>query len=289
MMRWLLALGALLTGLLVGGPARGQKPDWLGQASLAWDAGRRADAAPYYEKALREGVLFPGDLIFVYVRLGTAKLEAGSPAEALGAFRNAMVIDTEFELPADCGPKPRPLFEQAQREARARNSQLFLTAGVPEKIIEGKPFAVRTQIPTDFAPLSERFSIETKEGPTKPPTWSATINAQRGNGRFEVPARVVRQGSLFVRLSALDAYGNRWAVHEFPVTVQPAPVAVASGASKPAKPAPGPGAEQGGGSGFWTSPWPYLVAGALVAGGAGAYFFATRAPDQVTVGAPTWR
>ncbi|HEU4404921.1 MAG TPA: tetratricopeptide repeat protein [Polyangiaceae bacterium] len=284
----------MLAGLVGGGQAHGQKPDWLAQASLAWDAGRRADAAPYYERSLRDGVLFPGDLVFVYVRLGTAKLEQGNRDEALGAFRNAMIIDPDFELPPDCGPKPRPLFEQAQREARARNSQLFLTVGVPDKIVEGKPFFVRAQIPTDFAPISERFSIETKEGPTKGYTWSTTLSAQGGGARFEVPAKVARQGTVWVRISALDAHGNRWTVHEFPVTVQPPPSAAPAVAAAPKPVAPSLGREKeqgggGGGGGFWSSPWPYLVAGALVAGGAGAYFFATRPPDQVTVGAPTWR
>jgi hypothetical protein len=288
----LLALGVTLAGLLAGGPARAQKPDWLAQASVAWDSGRRGDSAPYYERALRDGGLFPGDLVFVYVRLGTAKLEQGSREEALGAFRNAMVIDPDFDLPADCGPKPKPLFEQAQREARARTSQLFLTVGVPDKIVEGKPFSVRAQIPTDFAPMSERFSVETKEGQTKSYDWSKTLAAQGGAARFEVPAKVARQGTVWVRISALDAYGNRWSVHEFPVTVQPSPTATPAAAG----PKPGPASlgrekEQGGGGGggFWSSPWPYLVAGALVAGGVGAYFFATRPPDQVTVGAPTWR
>ncbi len=279
----------MLAGLLVGGPARGQKTDWLAQASVAWDSGRRGDAAPYYERALREGSLFPGDLVFVYVRLGTAKLEQGSRDEALGAFRNAMVIDPEFELPADCGPKPRPLFEQAQREARARNAQLFMTVGVAEKIQEGKSFFVRAQIPTDFSPLSDRFSIETKEGPTRNYGWSATIAAQNGSARFEVPARVARQGTVWVRLSALDSHGNRWAVHEFPVTVLPAAAGPKASPALKAGPVPPTADQGGGGGGFWSSPWPYLVAGALVAGGAGAYFFATRPPDQVTVGAPTWR
>jgi hypothetical protein len=280
-----------LAGLLASAPAFGQKADWLAQASLAWDAGRRADAGPLYERALRAGSLFPGDLVFVYVRLGTSKLEQNSRDEALSAFRNAMAIDPDFELPPDCGPRPRGLFDQAQREARSRNSQLFLTVGVPEKIVEGRPFALRAQIPADFAPLSERFTVETKEGPTRPYDWSVTAAAQSGSARFEVPAKVARQGTLLVRVSALDGYGNRWAVHEFPVTVQPSAegVAAAPAAQTAPKPTSAPVvAEQGGGR-FWSSPWPYLVAGALVAGGAGAYFFATRPPDQVTVGAPTWR
>jgi hypothetical protein len=297
--RWLLALGVTLAGLLEGERAHAQKPDWLAQAAVAWDGGRRGDAAPYYERALRDGVLFPGDLVFVYVRLGTAKLEQGNRDEALAAFRNAMIIDPDFDLPPDCGPKPRPLFDLAQREAKARNSQLFLTVGVPDKIVEAKPFFVRAQIPAEFAPLSERFSIETKEGPTKGYGWSTTLATQGGNARFEVPAKVARQGTVWVRVSALDAFGNRWSVHEFPVTVQvgaskgPAPEATIVAAAKPKTAPSSMGREKeqggGGGGGFWSSPWPYLVAGALVAGGAGAYFFATRPPDQVTVGAPTWR
>jgi hypothetical protein len=291
--RWLLLLGAALAGLLGGGRAYAQKPDWLGQASVAWESGRRGDAAPYYEKALREGSLFPGDLVFVYVRLGTAKLEQGNRDEALSAFRNALIIDPDFDLPLDCGPKPRPLFEQAQREARARTSQLFLIVGVPEKIYEGKPFFVRAQVPTDYAPLLERFTIETKEGQTKSYNWSTTLPVQSNSGRFEVPGKVARLGTVWVRISALDAYGNRWVVHEFPATVQPSAVSSTKTpvTPSPLAPKPGPlGREQGGGGGgFWSSPWPYLVVGALVVGGAGAYFFATRPPDQVTVGAPTWR
>lgn len=287
LIRWLLPLGVALAGLLAGAPARGQKPDWLAQAALAWDTGRRADAGPLYERALREGGLFPGDLVFVYVRLGTAKVEQGSREEALGAFRSALIIDPDFELPADCGPRPRPLFDQARREAFARTAQLFLAVGVPEKIQEGQAFFVRAQLPTEFAFLSERFSVETKEGPARGYGWSATVAAKSGSARFEVPARIARQGTLLVRVSALDAHGNRWAVHEFPVTVQLAAGGGAAAAGP--KPTPAPIAAEQGGGGFWSSPWPYLVAGALAAGGAGAYFFATRPPDQVTVGAPTWR
>ncbi len=96
-----------------------------------------------------------------------------------------------------------------------------------------------------------------------------------------------------VHLDALDGHDNKLASSEGKITVGSAAAAVANG-STPSHAKSGQG-DEGGASrekpkesgGFWSSAWPWVIGGAIVAGAAGGTtWFLTRPTDDVNVGVP---
>lgn len=261
----------------------------LAQAAAAWDNLDLTSAVPLYEKALDEGGLFPADVIVAYSRIGTVKAAMGKKDAALSAFRVAASLDPNFQLPAESGPKAKPLFEQARKEAQQRGGKLTVTSEVPEKVDAGDSFTVKGKLAEAFAPLVDKVGVEVKD------TLGKGVAYQEAKGAdavvsFEIPAKVAIGGTtLLVRISALDPHGNRWAMQETRVKVGPAAApAVATGPTpegsededdenKPKKSS----------KSFFATPWPYVIGGVIVAGAVTA-FILTRPSDHATVGAPAW-
>lgn len=260
----------------------GGQASTLAQASAKWDEAMLTEAAPLYEKALKEGGLFPADVVVAYARIGTVQALLKQKEAALSSFRVAAVIDPEFQLPAESGKLAKEIYEKARKEAAKQGGKLEVATEAPERVDAAKPFSVTAKLPEAFAPVVDKLGIEVKDMAAKGNPWKAE-QPSTSSVTFDVPGKQVRGGAtLLVRVSALDQYGNRWATQEVKVKVREAKTDTA-----PVETAPTPPPEEKK-KGFFSTPWPYAIGGALLVAGV-ILFAATRPPSEVNVGAPAWR
>jgi hypothetical protein len=275
-------------------PAKAEDPaadTTLVQAQKAWEEAELTRAADLYEQALKEGNLYPSDVLVAYARIGTVRAAMNQRNAALSAFRVAAALDPSFELPSEAGPKAKALYKQARAEAEKQGGKLDITAEVPTQSAPGATFIVTAHVPEAFVPLIVDVGITVSD----PSVSSSTVKPYKEKKpaatevQFEVPGKVVVPGAnLLVRVDALDGHGNRWASAQSRVKVDARKRAL--------EPMPGdamvPGEDDHDGKkksgGFWGGPWPWVIGGAVVVGGVATYFMTRPTPD-VAVGAPTWR
>lgn len=252
----------------------------LAQAADLWEQAMLTESAPLYEKALKEGGMFPSDVVLAYARIGTVQALLKQKEAALSSFRVAAVINPEFELPSESGKLAKDLYEKARKDAAAQGGKLEVSVSAPERVDANKTFQVTAKLDEAFAPVVEKIGIEVKDTMTKGKEWKSD-QPSTASVTFDVPARYVPGSTtLLVRVAALDQYGNRWAMQEARVKVRESKVVEA--------PAEAPPAEEKKSKGFFSTPWPYAIGGAVLVV-AGVIFFATRPPSEVPVGAPAWR
>ncbi|MBK8215553.1 MAG: hypothetical protein IPK71_17620 [Myxococcales bacterium] len=254
------------------------------KGKAAWSAGDMGGAEVFYREAIAKGGLAPDEVLEAYVRLGTARLLLGRKEQALAAYKAAAVIDNAFSVPSEGGPKAETLATIAKKEMSAVGT-LVLGLSAPSSVKGGKAFRVRAKIDDTHSRVLTRLGLSTKDGSGKELYLSAKPAPVV---EFEVPAEsVVPGGTLVVRVDALDSHDNRLASAESRVEVTGTkPVVVAKGPEgTPAKPAP----QKKEGGGFFSSPWTYIVGGALLAGAGATVFILTRPGDDVTVGAVSVR
>lgn len=263
---------------------KGQAPGTLAQAADKWDQAMLTEAAPLYEQALKEGGMFPSDVVIAYARIGTVQALMKQRDAALSSFRVAAVIDPAFELPSESGKLARELYERSRKDAASQGGKLEIAMEpLPEKLDAGQTFTVVAKVADAFAPVVDKIGIEVKDTLAKNVAWKSE-QPSTSRVTFDVPAKVVKGATtLLVRVSALDQSGNRWAMQEGRIKVREA---------KP-EPAEAPPPiddkdKKDKDKSFFSTPWPYAIGGALLLGGVVA-FFATRSPSEVTVGAPTWK
>jgi hypothetical protein len=287
-----------LAFLLLAAPAWAEdaplKP--TAQADAAWINGDLDGAVPLYESALEAGGLAPAEVVTAYARIGTYRAAMGKSDAALSAFRLAAAIDPEFRLPDESGPKAEALYTRARKEAGELGAKLEIKAGMPDEVTAGRSFVVIAKLPEGFAPLVDRVGIEVHDKLAKI-NWKGE-KAADPSVRFDVPGKVAVTGAtLIVTVAALDRHGNRYAVSEQRVKVAGRPLA-AIVPETPLARNEDPFADEKDArdaekdenkKGFWASPWPWAIGGAIVLGAAVGTFAATRSPDQATVGAPQWR
>lgn len=264
------------------------------QAAKAWEEAELNKAADLYQKALEAGDLYPADVLVAYARIGTVLAAMGDRNAALSKFRVAAALDPTFELPSEAGPKAKAVYKQARQDAERQGGKLEITAEVPTQSASGAEFVVVARLAEAFAPLVVDIGITVQDPSISTSTvkpWSTKKPAET-QVEFEVPGKVVMAGAnLLVRVDALDGYGNRWASTQARVKVEGQ--ASGYGAIDPNDPFFDDGEkdtkkkkEEDGG--FWASPWPWVIGGAIIVGGTAAYFM-TRPGDEVTVSAPTWK
>jgi hypothetical protein len=269
-------------------PAKGEETEAkspLALAAEAWDAANLPEAGKLYQKALDAGDLFPADVIMSYARMGTALAAQNKNNDALSAFRTAAILDPAFKLPPEAGAKAKKIYDQASKEAQARGGKLTLTAQIPESVEAKQGFKVTAVMPEEFAVLVDKVRIEVKDPMTKAVLHKESQPAT-AQVVFAVPGKAALSGiSLMVRIDALDAHANRWVSQEVRVKVAADPNAEKAAAplipEEDDKPKPKK-------KGFFSTPWPYVIGGVVLAAGI-TVFVATRSPDQVNGGAPSWR
>ena len=268
------------------------KPALLLQASKAWEEAELSKASELYDKALKEGDLFPADVLVAYARIGTVRAAMGEKNAALSAFRVAAALDPAFELPSEAGPKAKALYQQARKDAERQGGKLEITAEVPTQSSPGAEFVVVAHVAEAFVPLIVDIGITVQDpsvGSSRTKAWSTKKPADT-KVTFEVPGKVVMAGAnLLVRVDAMDGNGNRWASTQARVKVEGRSGGYASyGSADDPFRDEGKKKDKKKSDGFWGSPWPWVIGGAVVAGGVAAYFV-TRPGDDVTVSAPAWR
>ncbi|WP_394827041.1 hypothetical protein [Pendulispora albinea] len=295
-------------------PARGAAAFDQGQA--AWGRGDFDVAEAQLREAIEKGGLGRKDFLKAYIYLGSARAVLNKPQHAAAAFRIAASLDPSFRVPSEAGKKAARVAEAARRQRFPAPS---IRAEAPSEIPPGRPFRVevslvshpaRTAGPSALVLL--RAALHVSDGLTN----GYTIDqAAGGHVSFDVPEKMATEGAhLFVRASGLDDHGNELVASEIqvhvtgaapgevaqkgpiplaPEAVPPPPAPVAkmprAGVIDARFSAPPPAADKAdkdrgaSSKGFWSTPWPYILGGAVLAGaGAGAYFL-LRPSDQVTV------
>lgn len=293
-----LAAAALIS---LGGAATARAADPPGAEALqkaraAWDKSALVKAEAGYRDALEKGGLAPDEVLEGYVRLGTVRALRGKKEQALAAFRAAAVIDNTFSVPRVGGAKTRALADRAKKDMATFGSIEFKT-NAPKETPAGKAFKVTATIDKNHVGgIVKKVSLVAKDAASGK---EATAEAEAAETTtLEVPASVVlHNASIIIRFDALDANSNRLASMEERVRVleeEPAtaPAAVASTPAVTTVPAPKasfsdvppPRESEKKKGGFWSSPWPYIVGSAALAGAGAAVYFGTRPPDNVNVG-----
>lgn len=255
----------------------------LARANALWEQGEYAQAEKMYAAAIQGGSLQPDELVQAWAREGACLAYAGKKQAATDAFRNAAVLNPTFSVPDEVGPKAVAAAKPARAQASALGD-FSLRAEVPKSATEGETWGWSAQIDSAHASLVSRVSAR----------WSAAGAAatetteKPGAERISfLSTKAVPAGAklLELRLSALDKRGNvmKWVVVSVPVSARAAaPVVANAGAAQgPASPTAKP-------SGFWHSPWPWVIGGAALAAGAGTayYYYGMRTPPDVNIEAP---
>ncbi len=263
-------------GVLVG-----ESPQPLGAASLkraraAWSGNDMGSAEAFYREAIAKGGLAPDEVLEGYVRLGTARLLLGRKEQSLAAFRAAAVIDNAFETPPEAGAKGEQLALGAKKDM-AGVGTLVVGISSPAQVKGGQPFSVRAKIDDSHSRIITRVALLARDGSSGKELYLISPPATVVD--FEIPGSSVLPGStLVLRVDAVDSHDNRLASAESRVEVAGAPVVVVL----PKKPTHEPARKKEGS--FFSSPWPYVLGGALLAGAGATIFMLTRPTDDVTIG-----
>lgn len=270
----------------------------LNKARAAWDRGALKEAESAYRDAIEKGGLEPSEVLEGYVHLGVIRSSLGKKDQAVAAFRAAAVLDDSFVVPPEAGRRGAALAARAKKDT-AKFGSLIVTIEAPKETPSEKTFRIVAHIDALHVPIVDKIALVAREGVTSKTT---TMVAKAGESvTFDVPAEFVTPyGNILARVDALDRHANRLASAEARVRMtnnnrplegplaKPVPVP-ATPASKPSlvvvKPASTPrdSAQEKGGT-FWSSPWPYVIGGVVLAGAGAAVFVATRPSDDVTIG-----
>lgn len=275
--------GAFVAGLLCSIAATAHAAPGtaaLAKARQAWDDGELDQAEHAYQEALDKGGLDRAATLESWVHLGAARAVLGNKSGALTAFRVALFIDENFSVPTEAGKKAIAAADSARKHP-GRVGALHLSLNVPSDAPSGEPFAVNVMMDAGQAALITRLSLHVRDV-----TTSKKYDFEEQPGavvHFRVPASMtLPNASLRVEVDALDAHDNEMARAEERVTIRGTPISSVgvetdhgTGRSKD---------ELHKGGGFWSSPWPYLIGGALLAaGGATTAYFLLR-PTTVSIG-----
>ena len=271
-----------------GGPA-------FDRALAAWGRGDFDVAETQFAEALEQGGLPRKDVLKAHVYLGAARAVLGKRDRALAAFRMAATLDPSFKVPSEAGKKATLLADTARKQ---RAQPVSLHAEAPAEVSSGRPFRVDVSM-SGTGPVT-RLVLAVGDGAT--PAYK-TEQAASGRVTFEVPGRLVTDGAaLSLRVSGLDPHGNEWVADDASVHVEtenqgPTPLpmaAVPPPASSDdsakshalrvsAAPASKDRADHDAKGGFWSSPWPYIIGGAVLAGAGTSAYFLLKPSSDVSV------
>jgi hypothetical protein len=256
-------------------------------ALKSWKRGDYEGAEKKYRTLIERGGLRPKDVVDAYVHLGASRAMLGKKPEAIKAFRAAGILDFEFKVPPEATERVIQLAEGARKDVAAIGPIDF-RAELPEKIKAGEPINVLVTLDEAHIPIGTKIAMKVKDtvsgkeyaedakvGPTVP---------------LEIPGSfVLANSNLKLQVSVLDRFENRVAMVEKTYSM------ASGGAALPDKPAdkvekdPKENKEEKKSSGgFFSTPWPWLIGGILLAGAATvSYFLWLKPPSTVRFGAPT--
>jgi hypothetical protein len=228
-------------------------------------------------EALARGGLKREQTLECYVKLGSARAVLGRKQEATAAFRQAALLDANFVVPADAGKRAVQAAD-AVRKQQAGFGTLALKIDVPSTAKPGAPLAVTVSMDAAHTTLFARVGLLARE-----PSTGKTFNFENAPAermQFTIPASLtLPNAALTIHVEALDKSDNELAVTEAHVHIQGEQRSEDSGTKKT-------------GGGFWSTPWPYVIGGVLVAGAAAGsvgLYFGVQGSGTINVGAPTVR
>jgi hypothetical protein len=254
-------------------------PSSLSKGRDAWERGDVSAAESAYKTAIEKGELSPTEVVESYVRIGCARVLLGKRDQALNAFRAAAVLDPTFAVPDEAGQKATQLATQAKKDV-SKFGGISLSLTAPEKVATGKSFFVSVDLDRAHVTIVKRLAVIAKEGTSGKEYKHDETSAEHVD--FEVPADMTMpSASLTVRIDALDSYNNRIATQTARVKVPDDGKAPAVAAGAAATPDKGHSTEK---KGFWSTPWPYVIGGAVLIGAGTAAYLQFRPTDDVTMG-----
>lgn len=287
--RSLLAAGVLtliLTAPAHADEARGTGP--MSRANTAWGKGEFDVAEALYHEALEQGGLSRADTLHAYVYMACARVVQNKKEQAVSAFRQAVLIDPTFAVPSEAGKKAYQLGQQVKaREAHV--GPFVMSLQVPSKVPSGTAFTVTVSMDASRAALLTRIGLTVTDGLGSSPYQFQEEVPQDGSDktvqmRLDVPAKVVLPNAeLRVSIAGLDRHDNELVTTASHVsvgggsTVGAGGILVARGGDGP------PPKDQKKSGGFWSSPVPYILAGAALAGAGVGIYFATKPGDSVSL------
>ncbi|CAN5166574.1 hypothetical protein BH09MYX1_BH09MYX1_09940 [soil metagenome] len=247
----------------------------LERARNAWSQGEFETAEPAYIEALEKGGLPRDATLECYIKLGAVRGVLGKKDLALAAFRTAALLDAAFVVPPEAGKKTVVLADAAKaQQARVGVGPLKAEPSAPAEVDGAAAFAVNVLLDPAHAAVIARLALSVFDGSTGK-TFRFDEPAQAPFVHFRVPPTIVLPGArLVLHIDALDVHDNVLAEGESRVSVRPGPVA----STKPLE-----GFNSG--TSFWSTPWPYVIGGVLLAGAAVGGYFIFRPPTEVAVGA----
>jgi len=248
----------------------------LDLARDAWNRGELAQAESLLNEALSRGGLKRTETLECYVRLGSARAVLGKKDSAQAAFRLAALMDANFVVPSDAGKKAVQLADNV-RKAQVGFGELALKLDVPSSTKPATSIEVKVSMDGAHTSMVTRVGLVAKES-----TSGKTFNFELSPAEtmhFTVPSSLaLPNGDVSIHVEALDKSDNQLAFSDGRVRV-----------SSPKKEEPTVKA----GGGFWSSAWPYVIGGFVLAGaaagGVGVYFVSQQGASHINVGAPSVR
>ncbi len=240
-------------------------------AKDAWDKGDFDRAETLYREAIERGSLSPETVVECYVRLGSLRSILGKK-KALEAFRAAAILHRNFTLPTEAGKREVALADQARKDTDGFG-EITLTAEVAKEGPAGAAIPVTARLDAAHIAVARKIAFIAHDGLYGKEEKSVRDVAEKSD--FLIPATLAGPGTrIAVRVDALDQFGNRLASVENTVMIPDDHPKEDKSAKK--------------GGSFWSSPWPYVIGGTLLAGGAATgYYLFLRPTDQVHINTVT--
>lgn len=255
----------------------------LNHARNAWDRGDVSGSESAYKTAIENGELSPSEVVESYVRIGCSRVLLGKKEAAQNAFRAAAVLDPSFVVPSEAGQKAVQVAAAAKKDV-AKFGGISLTITAPATAPIGKAFTVGAELDHSHLTIVKRLAVVAREGTSGKEYKHEEATAEHVD--FTIPGDLLMpDASVLVRVDALDSYNNRIATQSSRVKAdngdaKAGPVGPVSHdktqRTTDAKP-------KGESKSFWSTPWPYVIGGAVLAGAGTAAYFQFRPTDNVTV------
>ncbi len=259
----------------------------LNHARNTWDRGDIGGSETAYKTAIENGELSPSEVVESYVRIGCSRVLLGKKEAAQNAFRAAAVLDPSFVVPSEAGQKANQVAALAKKDV-AKFGGISLSVSAPATSPVGKPIAVGADLDHSHLTIVKRLAVIAREGTSGKEYKHEEPTAEHVD--FTIPAELAMpDASIVVRVDALDSYNNRIATQTSRVKAEGGDVKAAAGPTARGLSVAGAGQKPKESKSFWSTPWPYVIGGAVLAGAGTAGYFQFRPTDNVTVNAVTVR